>query len=553
MIALALAGGIAALFAPPVAADPREGGIADVREVAFGQVDTALSLRVRFWDAREPACVATGERRICLDGKVVRVNGRRIAATVTDGAAIFSPADAGLERGAHDWWLETATDRVPDAGTFTTRVKVLGQPRCFGAAGRGCRNPRLRGVLTPTPADAPLIANAACRLLPRHGVLTPCEFGVTRNRTATFALIGDSHAATWRAALEVVAQAKRWRGISITRPGCPFSAQIPASPDLGPAECRRLQRQTLAYLRARPSIHTIFVSSWAQPPSGPHGGTGGYGGDAAAYAALLDQRPAQRPPHLRPARQSRHTRRLRQYGRRRAPLRASPIARAHPRPACRRPPPARPRDRPHQPLLRRQPLLPRARRRVRVQGRQPHEPRLLHHARPITSCASSMADPFREPVTLSDPDPAWAAAYARLAAELAPAIDGTLEHIGSTAVPLRAKPIIDIQVATADRARAIAALERLGFTHHGEGGIPGRAYLTRRTAPAVNVHVFDTDNPLLDTNRAIRDHLRAHPEAARAYAAAKDAALAAGHDDLLAYSDAKAATVAAIKADALRI
>ncbi len=163
-----------------------------------------------------------------------------------------------------------------------------------------------------------------------------------------------------------------------------------------------------------------------------------------------------------------------------------------------------------------------------------------------------MPDPFREPVALSDPDPAWATAYARLAAELAPTIDGTLEHIGSTAVPLRAKPIIDIQLATGDRARAIAALERLGFTHHGEGGIPGRAYLTRRTPPAVNVHVFATGNPLLEANRAIRDHLRSHPGAARAYAAAKDAALAAGHDDLMTYSGAKAATIAEIKADALR-
>jgi hypothetical protein len=267
--------------------------------------------------------VVTGARRICLDGRAVRVNGRRIPATITAdepaemrtaaappraaagtpprataaappraATATFSAVDAGLERGPHDWWLETADDRVPDAGTLALRVGVLGGPRCFGAAWRGCTNPRLRGVVEPRPADAPLVANAPCTLLPRRGVLTPCAFGVTtRRREATFALIGDSHAATWRAALEVVAQARRWRGISITRPGCPFSAQIPGSPDLGPADCRRLQRETIAYLRARPTIRTVFVASWAQPSSGPHGGTGGYGGGAAAYAALLDRLP----------------------------------------------------------------------------------------------------------------------------------------------------------------------------------------------------------------------------------------------------------------------
>jgi hypothetical protein len=325
LIAFAVA---AALFAPPPIADARERGAGDVRSVAFGQAGPHLSLQVRFWDARRQACVVTAARRICFDGRTVRANGRRIPATITTdppvraevgaaraaraeagaararparaeagaaraaAVATFSPFEAGLARGVHGWWVETAGDRVPDAGTVALRVKVLGGPRCFGAAWRGCRNPALRGVLEPKPAAAPLVANAPCRLLPRRGVLTPCAFGVAGSRRkGTFALIGDSHAATWRAALEVVAQARGMRGVSITRPGCPFSAQIPASPDLGPAECRRLQRETIAYLRARPTIRTVFVAGWAQPPSGPHGGTGGYGGGAAAYAALLDQLP----------------------------------------------------------------------------------------------------------------------------------------------------------------------------------------------------------------------------------------------------------------------
>jgi hypothetical protein len=105
-------------------------------------------------------------------------------------------------------------------------------------------------------------------------------------------LLGDSHATHWRSSLEVVAEAKRWHGVSITRPGCPFSTQIPRSPSLGPAACESQHSQTIAWLRARPDVRTVFVSDWAEPPGGPQGGTGGYGGGPASFGAMLDSLPA---------------------------------------------------------------------------------------------------------------------------------------------------------------------------------------------------------------------------------------------------------------------
>lgn len=165
-----------------------------------------------------------------------------------------------------------------------------------------------------------------------------------------------------------------------------------------------------------------------------------------------------------------------------------------------------------------------------------------------------MSDPFREHVELSDADPAWSERYAEEAARIEQALARLapeVEHIGSTSVPLRAKPIIDIQVAVAERhvAAAIVALRGLGYAHHGQGGVPGREYLTRRPneGSAVNVHVFGSDNPLVADNRMIRDYLRAHPEAADEYAKAKQRAVEQGHVDLLSYSDAKRAHVAALR------
>ena len=170
-----------------------------------------------------------------------------------------------------------------------------------------------------------------------------------------------------------------------------------------------------------------------------------------------------------------------------------------------------------------------------------------------------MSDPFREPVSLSDADAEWPQQYAEAAARIAEALAAlgpTIEHIGSTSIPLRGKPIVDILVAVqeSDRARAIEALVALGYRHHGRGGVPGRDYLTRRAAdgPPVNVHVFAADSQLLADNRMIRDYLRAHPDAAYEYVRSKERALEQGHTDLRSYSHAKREGIAAVREAAYR-
>ena len=170
-----------------------------------------------------------------------------------------------------------------------------------------------------------------------------------------------------------------------------------------------------------------------------------------------------------------------------------------------------------------------------------------------------VSDPFREPVSLSDVDAEWPQQYAQAAARIAEALavlGPTIEHIGSTSVPLRGKPIVDIQVAVeeSDRATAIAALEALGYHHHGQGDVPGRDYLTSRPVhgPPVNVHVFAAQSPLLADNRIIRDYLRAHPDAAYEYVRSKDETLEQGHTDLRSYSHAKSESIAAVREAANR-
>jgi hypothetical protein len=137
--------------------------------------------------------------------------------------------------------------------------------RCFGAAAHDpttpCANPALRLVVTPSPALARTEPNATCVPVGQHGILLPCEFGVGEDdATDTFALIGDSHASHWRGALARVARAKGWRGVTLTRTGCPFSQATALLRGAAAEQCVRWNHATVGWLRAHPQVHTVFVS-----------------------------------------------------------------------------------------------------------------------------------------------------------------------------------------------------------------------------------------------------------------------------------------------------
>lgn len=139
-------------------------------------------------------------------------------------------------------------------------------PRCFGAASRDpvkpCRNSRLAKMVRPHPLDALLEPNSDCKLGPRSGELTPCAFGVApEEATETIALIGDSHAAHWRAAIDVVVAEKRWHGISFTKAGCPLSTAVSDLPEPGKTKCIKWKRQLFRWFDAHPEVTTVITSN----------------------------------------------------------------------------------------------------------------------------------------------------------------------------------------------------------------------------------------------------------------------------------------------------
>ena len=132
------------------------------------------------------------------------------------------------------------------------------------------------------------------------------------------------------------------------------------------------------------------------------------------------------------------------------------------------------------------------------------------------------------PMDIADYDPAWPCLFeeekARIVAAIGPYVLA-VEHIGSTGVPgLAAKPIIDIMVgirSLADARRCIGPLEALGYEYVAEYEVelPERRYFRKvRPRPRTHhIHMVETTSDFWRTHLLFRDHLRSHPEDARAY------------------------------------
>ena len=148
---------------------------------------------------------------------------------------------------------------------LATERTLSRRPACFGAASRDpvrrCENRALRRVVAPTPIEARDSPNAPCTRVERTGLLNVCAFGARKARaTATIALIGDSHASHWRAALDVAAESRRWRALSIARTDCPLSEAVPDIPEPRRSECVRWNAEVRGWLARHPEITAVFVS-----------------------------------------------------------------------------------------------------------------------------------------------------------------------------------------------------------------------------------------------------------------------------------------------------
>lgn len=144
------------------------------------------------------------------------------------------------------------------------RVVLRAPPRCFGAAARDpertCRNDRLRLAVAPSPILARRAHPAPCTWMDS----LVCVFGVAPSEAqATVALVGDSHAGHWRAALDRIARQRHWQGVSLTMTGCLFSTVSKLLPEPRRTWCRRWKARVLDWFGEHPNVDTVFVSQIA--------------------------------------------------------------------------------------------------------------------------------------------------------------------------------------------------------------------------------------------------------------------------------------------------
>lgn len=129
-------------------------------------------------------------------------------------------------------------------------------------------------------------------------------------------------------------------------------------------------------------------------------------------------------------------------------------------------------------------------------------------------------------------DDQWKQDFFKIKTELADALGQLatgIEHVGSTSVEgLSAKPVIDIDVVIKDYSvfdNVVIALEKIGYRHEGNLGIPGREafkYDGKEHLKKHHLYVCPEDSEELKRHIAFRDYLRSHPDAVKEYSRIKE-------------------------------
>ncbi|AVA21211.1 MULTISPECIES: GrpB family protein [unclassified Rhizobium] len=132
------------------------------------------------------------------------------------------------------------------------------------------------------------------------------------------------------------------------------------------------------------------------------------------------------------------------------------------------------------------------------------------------------------PIRLVDYDPGWPTLFLRRRTAIAAFLcrPADIHHIGSTSIlGLCAKPKLDIDAVLTTADDRLFATERLmeaGYTFHGDPYGADRWIFTKDETPyGTRLYLCLLDNPAHRDRILFRDYLRAHPEAARDYAALK--------------------------------
>lgn len=156
--------------------------------------------------------------------------------------------------------------------------------------------------------------------------------------------------------------------------------------------------------------------------------------------------------------------------------------------------------------------------------------------------------------------PEWKEMYKKEAALIKDILGEELQdihHIGSTSVEgLAAKPVIDIMPVVKEIEKIDAyngRFEALGYECMGEYGIPGRRFYRKGGDDRTHhIHIFGEANAYdIKRHMAVRDYLRCHKDAAKAYGEIKASQAKLHPGDIEGYCAGKDAFVKQLEQDAV--
>jgi peptidoglycan/LPS O-acetylase OafA/YrhL len=117
--------------------------------------------------------------------------------------------------------------------------------------------------LAKASAATPLIVKNGCHLYHGPTRSKPCIYGDTSSRVS-IVLFGDSHAAAWFSALDIIATQHKWRLVILTKAGCP-PVEVNVTLALGNQpypQCTEWRRNAEAQITA---LHPLLtVAAWAR-------------------------------------------------------------------------------------------------------------------------------------------------------------------------------------------------------------------------------------------------------------------------------------------------
>jgi peptidoglycan/LPS O-acetylase OafA/YrhL len=199
-----------------------------------------------------------------------------LASALTAGLALI---------GAGSVAVQVLDARIAQSAEDTLQATSGG---CFGAAAmdpaNGCRDPFAdTGSMTPAFAktDTNYVADPRggwkCETPRGESALRPCEFGNTTDPSRTVAMLGDSHAMHYLAALEAVADARGWRVVTYFKSACSGTGASDvvhiARPD-DQQPCADWGRSAQQAIIGDPSIDTVLFANVSEA----------YSQDAGAHA-----------------------------------------------------------------------------------------------------------------------------------------------------------------------------------------------------------------------------------------------------------------------------